>query len=119
MAPGNRGQPGNRVIGDSPRLFSAIAIVPKSRFMKPFWIRLDWSKHTDVPYGTRLGVGVTADSIEAALNIIRSDVMHGVNLPTIVDWVEVQSLSQLDQRHVVPNMGSLLEGGVWFPLGYR
>jgi len=31
----------------------------------------------------------------------------------------VRDASELDQGHVVPNMGNWLRRGVWYPLGYE
>jgi hypothetical protein len=36
-----------------------------------------------------------------------------------VDIEAITDMRQLDQNHVVPNMGNWFERGVWFPLGYR
>ncbi|MGT2501894.1 hypothetical protein ACVOMS_15690 [Bradyrhizobium guangxiense] len=33
----------------------------------------------------------------------------------IESWLDVQSIDELDQNHVVPNMGMMLRRGVWFP----
>ena len=31
---------------------------------------------------------------------------------------EVNDVAELDQGHVIPNMGNMLKRGIWFPLGY-
>jgi hypothetical protein len=33
----------------------------------------------------------------------------------IETWKEIGSIDELDQDHVIPNMGQLLCRGVWFP----
>ena len=75
--------------------------------MGPYWIR------TERP--TSLGVGVTARSSEDAISLLRQA------WPTdrIVDIRTITNIAELDQGHVVPNMGNWLRRGIWFPLGYE
>jgi hypothetical protein len=65
-----------------------------------------------------LGCGITAQSYEDAKGILASTVFAGGAVPTIESVVEDVDVQTLDQTHVVPNMGSVVTRGVWFPLGY-
>lgn len=64
-----------------------------------------------------LGFGVTAFSVDEAISIIRSE-GFGDYLPTNPEELQVQpnvTINQLDQGHVVPNMGPMVMRGLWYP----
>ena len=68
---------------------------------------------------SRLGVGVTAYSLEDALSLLSAKLPHQ-NLGEPATAAENFEFSELDQGHVVPNMHPITERGVWFPmLGYH
>lgn len=73
--------------------------------MRPYWINRQG----------RLGAGITAYSEADALALFAAafgaDEAPGPLRP-ILDAAE------LDQGHVIPNMGNMLKRGIWFPLGY-
>jgi hypothetical protein len=74
----------------------------------PFWI---------VPPNKRgpLGFGVTAFSLSDALQIIQD---AGFELPADRSTLQIResvSVADLDQRHVVTNMGPIVVRGLWFP----
>ena len=74
----------------------------------PFWI-VSGDKHGP------LGFGVTAFSLDDALRIIRE---FGYNLPDdISQWriTERVRVADLDQNHIVPNMGPIVVRGLWYP----
>jgi hypothetical protein len=62
-----------------------------------------------------LGFGVTAHSIQDAIELLSSvGYIPGSDFnPSRV--VENVSISALDQNHVVPNIGPVVVRGVWFP----
>ena len=75
-----------------------------------FWIR---SSSSHAP----LGFGVTARSLEDALQIIRA-FGYGDFLPADRHGLEVvqpMTISALDQNHVAPNMGPTNVRGLWYP----
>jgi hypothetical protein len=61
---------------------------------------------------------VTAYSYEDALSLLKEKVFEGTE-PPIIDVVPDVDISELDQNHVIPNMGVPVWRGVWFPLGYQ
>ena len=65
-----------------------------------------------------LGCGVTAHDREDALKILKTTVFLDGEFPTIVGLVDDVDVNSLDRGHVIPNMGSPVGRGVWFPLGY-
>ena len=74
--------------------------------MRPYWITTDRTMS--------LGVGVTARSEEDAIDLLR----QVWPADRIVSIHAISDIRELDQGHVVPNMGNWLRRGIWFPLGY-
>lgn len=72
----------------------------------PYWIDC-----VDAP-----GVGITARSEADALALLE-DAFAGERRAHHVR--PIRNASELDQGHVVPNMGNWLKRGVWYPLGYE
>jgi hypothetical protein len=59
------------------------------------------------------GCGVTALGKSDALTLLQKALDH--ELPPITAIIENVDVRTLDQGHVIPNMGSPSERGVWFP----
>jgi hypothetical protein len=79
-----------------------------------YWITF---KRSERPTPLNLGCGVTAESEQAAIQLVSSRVFNGSAFE-IEHIVENVSVADLDQGHVVPNMGNPVLRGIWFPLGY-
>ncbi len=62
-----------------------------------------------------LGCGVTAYTEEDAIRLIREVALEGAPLPAIEHIHEDFPFDMLDVNHVIPNMGVMVERGVWFP----
>ncbi len=82
-----------------------------------FWFRFGVD-HTKLPLGLGPGCGVTAYDYDDAKAILIERVFRGASLPPIVEYIEDVDVSTLDSGHVLPNMASPHERGVWFPQGY-
>jgi hypothetical protein len=80
--------------------------------MRPYWIKVQRQRE---PTFLNLGAGVTARSETDAKEIFRS--AFGSSF-VIESALPVTDIRELDQNHVVLNMGNWLRRGVWFPLGY-
>jgi hypothetical protein len=39
-------------------------------------------------------------------------------LPQVAVMIQDVDVSRIDEQHVLPNMGNVLERGIWFPLGF-
>ena len=78
--------------------------------MSPFWVTAK-----NAPFGWELGVGVTGFDERDAITMVDLMRIDGFVIDSIT---HVRSHSDLDQGHVVPNMGNILARGVWYPLGY-
>jgi hypothetical protein len=64
---------------------------------------------------SELGYGVPAYSVEDAKNLMVESVKSLKNLSDIESIIEDVEISELDQNHVIPNMGPPNYRGVWFP----
>ncbi|KGT81510.1 hypothetical protein MA20_01815 [Bradyrhizobium japonicum] len=78
--------------------------------MKVLWLEL-----RDVPGG----FGITARDWQDAMYLLAEarGVLRGqpAEESMIESSTDVRSIDDLDQDHVVPNMGTMLRRGVWFP----
>lgn len=85
--------------------------------MHRYWITFKFEPGSAAPLGARIGVGVTAWSLEDALTLTRDGVFSGNEAPAVREVVHDVDVSTLDPGHVLPNMGNPLLRGVWFPVG--
>jgi hypothetical protein len=70
------------------------------------------------PTPLNLGLGITAFDREDAVSIAQMKVFPHARMPEIVTIDEDVDISTLDPKHVLPNIGSVVARGVWFPRGY-
>jgi hypothetical protein len=85
--------------------------VPDLRtYLRRYWLRFDSAR-----LGAGFGYGVTAESREAAEQIVRDAVFNGEPLPEVLDVIEDVDVRELDAGHVLPNMGDPAARGVWYP----
>jgi len=66
------------------------------------------------PSPLNLGIGVAATSERDARALFSAAFGDGAE---IAGLAPIQSVDDLDQHHVVPNMGNILVRGIRFPLG--
>jgi hypothetical protein len=80
--------------------------------MKVYWLKLRDDRHG-------LGFGIRArDRDDAVTLFVRasSELTGKLADATMIEtWREIDGADELDQCHVVPNMGTLLRRGVRFP----
>jgi len=79
--------------------------------MKAYWINVV-PRHSPSPLN--LGVGITAKSEDDARVIFSAAFGDQAEVAGIRP---IRSALDLDQHHVLPNMGNMLARGIWFPLG--
>jgi hypothetical protein len=65
------------------------------------------------------GCGVTATDYSDALRLIQRNVFSKVGDLKINQVIPNITVDQLEQGHVMPNMGVIVIRGVWFPKGYE
>lgn len=72
----------------------------------------------DRPADRYTGCSLVISKLDLSSHCSRTQVRRAVRLmvsrPSAID-----SVTSLDQQHVVPNMGNLLRRGIWFPLGHE
>jgi len=78
--------------------------------MRPYWITVE---RQPLPSPLNLGIGITANSENDARKMLFARFGNGIR---IVEITAISSAGELEQEHVVPNMGNWLQRGVWFPL---
>src|ERR1700722_7441977 len=70
-------------------------------------------------YRSGLGFGITARDWNDAMSLLgeagRVYLAAPIDTAMIEASKEIKSIDELDQSHVLPNMGSMLRRGVWFP----
>jgi hypothetical protein len=79
-----------------------------------------WFTFADPPKFSPLGLGcgVTAYDYADASNILKAKVFGekpALQVESVTVDIDVQTL---DRNHVIPNMGVVVNRGIWFPLGY-
>ena len=70
-----------------------------------------WLKFSNPPMGLGLGAGVTAHNEEDAARMLTDEFGD----LTISEVNPINSMEDLEQDHVRPNMGSMLRRGIWYP----
>lgn len=60
------------------------------------------------------GCGVTAYNKEDAITIMQEKVFKN-KMPTIEKVIENVNIFELDEGHVIPNIGNIFVRGIWFP----
>ena len=83
--------------------------------MKRYWFEFC---EGNLPFGVRIGCGVTAYNYDDALFLLSKKVFNNAAPPEIKNMIENVDISTLDDGHVLPNMSSPNLRGIWFPLGY-
>jgi hypothetical protein len=80
--------------------------------LRRYWFEFE---PISTPYPLNPGCGVTAYNYADAVSLMRDSVFGGGDTPKITRFLEDVDVSKLDAGHVIPNMGSVLVRGVWFP----
>ncbi|HXC53998.1 MAG TPA: hypothetical protein VNU97_01765 [Rhizomicrobium sp.] len=86
--------------------------------LRRYWFEFE-SLGQDTTAILKLGCGVTAYDEKDATALIRDRIFSGAALPHVRKIVADIDVRSLDQDHVVPNMGSVVWRGIWFPTGYE
>ncbi|MFD2720283.1 hypothetical protein ACFST9_16275 [Hymenobacter monticola] len=72
-----------------------------------------WLEFT-APANHGLGIGVTAYSIEDAESLVSKMLFANGQIPAFRYRI-IQNLDELEQNHVLPNIGLISFRGIWFP----
>lgn len=81
--------------------------------MKGSWLTCYWivPGYTWGPFG----IGVTAWSIDDAIQLIKASGLHLPENREEFQITESVTFAELDQNNVVPQMGPMVMRGVWYP----
>ncbi len=80
-----------------------------TRSLTRYWIEFAEPR----PFLANLGVGVTAFDEKDAMGLVSSSLSLSCEVAKVHADIDVRDL---DQNHVIPNMGAPSNRGVWFPL---
>jgi len=83
-----------------------------------YWVEFSFENYNDLPAGISMGCGVTAYSQDDAIRVLNEKVFREKSMCPIKKLIENVDIRILDQNHVIPNMKTPAERGVWFPVGY-
>ena len=85
-----------------------------NKLLTTYWIEFEGWR-----WGLSLQVGVTAYSLDDAKFLLKEKYFEAifgeVETPQIKKVTENIQFKDLDQNHIVPNMGPITERGVWYP----
>jgi hypothetical protein len=77
-----------------------------------YWLRFDPTR--PIPVGFQMGCGITAFSQDDAMRLLRKVYPERFEI-RVSEVVTDVALSDLESRHVIPNIGDHTQRGVWFP----
>ncbi|MCG8544492.1 MAG: hypothetical protein MJE12_09815 [Alphaproteobacteria bacterium] len=91
----------------------------KNNLLHRYWIKFEFGADDERPPGFGFSCGVTAYTLDDALEIIKTQAFNGKDLPKIGTLIEDVDVSTLDRGRIRPNMGIVIDRGIWFPQGYE
>jgi hypothetical protein len=86
-----------------------------TKTLRRFWFEFEKSA---IPTPLNIGCGVTAYDVDDARQLLEERVFPREKVRKIMNCQADIDVSTLDKNHVLPNMGSAANRGVWFPLGF-
>jgi len=79
-----------------------------------FWIDFDKKDFERLPTRMMPGVGVTASDAGDALDLLKLHFFAETEIPACRITL-VESIDDIEQNHVRPNIGNFLRRGIWYP----
>jgi len=86
--------------------------------MTRFWFEFNLENYDKPPMGIIVGCGITASTEDEVIDLMKRHVFKDKKIPPFMKVIKNIDISTLDKNHVIPNMKSPSEKGIWFPLGY-
>ena len=83
--------------------------------LRRFWFNFEETRRFTP---LNLGCGVTGYDYDDAITLLQTRVFTTETVPKINGCIEDVDVSTLDPNHVLPNIGSVVARGIWFPQGY-
>jgi hypothetical protein len=91
----------------------------ESPLLHCFWISFKWHQSREgrlIVDSLPFGFGITAFTQEDAIRLLEENgLAQYFDEAREVIWTEVKEMSQLDQKHIVPNAGPMFFRGIWYP----
>jgi hypothetical protein len=78
-------------------------------------LRRFWFEFVSTDPRLRLGVGATGVDEADCIGMIQSRLLEGEPMPTPSRVLPDVDVSTLDAGHVLPNMGLVVDRGIWYP----
>jgi hypothetical protein len=87
-----------------------------NKLLTPFWFEFNLDNY---PYKhffhSKMGYGVTAFDVDDALMLLQKEAFNNNPLPNITKQIENIAFDDIEQNHVMPNIGFFIRRGVWYP----
>lgn len=84
-------------------------------YLHRYWFRWDGEPPRELSPAAVLGYGVTGFDRRDAEKLLSATLLSGAPLPAGADVIENVDVRELDEGHVLPNMGDPSVRGVWYP----
>ena len=81
------------------------------RKLRRFWFSFE---KIGRPTPLNLGCGVTAYDYDDAIALLQERVFPEETIPKIIECIRDVDVSTLEANHVLPNLGSVIDRGIWF-----
>lgn len=83
--------------------------------MRRYWFQFE---RLEKPTALNLGCGITAHDLVDAQAILHECILTRCKDLKVKSVRHDVSFDELDNRHVVPNIGNMALRGIWFPQGF-
>ena len=83
--------------------------------LKRYWFEFELAQGEEIVLQLAFGCGVTAESPQAAVELVMARVFPGRPLPRLRRVLEGVEIDSLDPDYVRPFVGDPRRKGVWFP----
>ena len=80
----------------------------KAGLLERYWVRVENAQFSEF--------GITAYSERDLRNIINAKIGTETK---ILEIREIESIDDLEQNHVIPNIDEFVTRGIWYPIGFR
>ncbi len=87
--------------------------------LRRYWLEFWRPGGRQLPTGLKQGCGVTAESYEDALRLVKKKIFVGQHMPLVDRIIVDVDVSTLDHEKVLPHMWAPIWRGIWFPLGFQ
>lgn len=83
--------------------------------LKKYWFEFEFAPEEEMVLQLAFGCGVTAESPQAAVELVMARVFPDRPLPRLRRVLEGVKVDSLDPEYVLPFVGDHRRKGVWFP----